>query len=283
MAPRGARARRPRRGATRPRRPRPHRPARRRRAARQTAGQSPPVAPLRDSPVSILRWTRARRSAIPAAASTIAAICSRRLGGDVDVGGDQRGRSSSGPYSQASSGRVSPASRRASASAGVATPSQSAPASRAARAHCDHPVAVRVGLDHDHQRGRGDVRTERVDVGRGRRPGRSQRRRRQRVDGRTRLRRSWTERTPPIDRGRLHRASSCGGSGPGNGRARGHRLHRGREHRRGSGAPTPGRQHGGAEATEHVAGAGLPGPGRARAPRPRRLAARCAPPAGSPP
>ena len=64
-APRGGRARRRRRGATRcrpppaPRRPRPPPRPRTARASR------PPAAPLRDSPVSTLRCTRARRSASP--------------------------------------------------------------------------------------------------------------------------------------------------------------------------------------------------------------------------
>ena len=58
---------------------------------RQTAGQSATVAPLRDSPVSILRWTRARRSAMSAAASDDRGDLLDRLGGDVDVGSHQRG------------------------------------------------------------------------------------------------------------------------------------------------------------------------------------------------
>jgi len=109
-----------------------------RRAAPTSAGQSAAVAPLRDSPVSILSCTLAGRWrwwAVPAisasAPSDEAVMSTSATMGSAYV--------SPGTVSQQSTRPVSPAARRAIASSTVATPSHSAPPRRAAAAASTMP------------------------------------------------------------------------------------------------------------------------------------------------
>ena len=238
------------------------------RAARHTSGQAAAVAPLRDSPVSILRWTRARRSAslLPwrswRSARSTGPRCRRPRRPAVS---DR----CPGRTARPASGRVSPASRSASASSGVATPEPLGARLTGDASALDHPVPVRLRLDHHHHRRRRHMTAQRLDVGR---EGVQvdHRRRRRRVDVRAHRREPAPGRPPgawsgapnsPITTAQC-RARSCGGIGPGN-RAAAIACSDARQHR-GRPRPDAGGQHGGAEATEHVAGAGLTGPGRPR-------------------
>ena len=108
--------------------------------ASSSAGQSAAVQPLRDSPVSILRCTRA---ALPSSAA-VATTRSRAWPEDTETStpAASAARSDSvsrGVHSQASTGSVMPAARSASASSSIATPSQLAPPASAARAEATMP------------------------------------------------------------------------------------------------------------------------------------------------
>ena len=102
-------------------------------AASSSAGQSATVAPPRDSPVSILRCRRAGRPA-SRLASIISSSCARLAAPRSTPAATPSCSGNPGASSQASTGTVTPARRRVSASSRVQTPSQSAPASSAARA-----------------------------------------------------------------------------------------------------------------------------------------------------
>ena len=149
-APRGVRARRRRRGATRRRPPPAHRRPRPRAAAAQTSGQSADGRAVAGQPGVDLEVDpgpplgRGRRGDQPGDLVD-------RLGGDVDVGGDQR---ASGPP-RARTARPAAARRRRPRAAPAPRPgwpprARRRPAARASRAHGEHAVAVAVGLDHHH-------------------------------------------------------------------------------------------------------------------------------------
>ena len=118
-------------------------------AASTTAGQSSGVAPPRDRPVSILRWSRTGRSARLAAAmisltwATLAALRSTFAATPSCSG-------RSGLNSQARTGAVMPARRRVNASPSVQAPSQVAPPSSAARAAgimpCPYPSPLTTAM-----------------------------------------------------------------------------------------------------------------------------------------
>ena len=267
------RARRRRRGATRRRRPPGPRPAPPCRAARQTAGQSPAVAPLRDSPVSILRWTRARRSRDPRPPAASRAICSAdwaetstsaaTSGREIGVGSVQPGQQPTAIPRRAQRQRL----------LGRGHPEPVGPGLAGHPGALDHPVPVRVRLDHDHHARAGATcarsasmlatkasRSISADAVRGSMAG-------------AHPRPSTCDPSVPDHRGavpgQLLRAAADPGSG-----------------RRPSPAPRPpstaavagadaGRQHGGAQPAEHVAGSGLSGPGRSGHRDLDRLGARC--------
>ena len=107
-------------------------------AAAQTSAPVGDGSPVRDSPVSILSCTRARCSTVPAAAAR-REIWSIDWAETSTSAATSGARSSSGRESQARTRPVSPASRIASASLGVATPSHLAPAVRAAWAQGSIP------------------------------------------------------------------------------------------------------------------------------------------------
>ena len=88
-----------------------------------------------------------------------------RVDAEVDIGPATAVQSSAGPSSQARAGASMPAARSSRASSAVATPSQVAPPSNAARATWHHAVAVAVRLDHRHHRGITRPLLERRDVG----------------------------------------------------------------------------------------------------------------------
>ena len=133
------RARRRRRsGSTRrrprcPRRPGPSRPPRTAPATR------PAVAPPRDSPVSILRWTRAGRPARPGGRRR-SRPAGRATAAERSTSAATPSCSGSpGASSQARTGAVMPCRRSSSASPRVQTPSQVAPPASAARADGTRP------------------------------------------------------------------------------------------------------------------------------------------------
>ncbi len=108
------------------------------RAAATSRGQSAGWQPLRPSPVSTFSCTRAVRPAARAAA-TISSSAQWLL---AETSMSRSTASCHGPpgvHSQHISRPVSPASRSAKASCGVAAPSQPAPACRAARAQRTAP------------------------------------------------------------------------------------------------------------------------------------------------
>ncbi len=125
-------------------------------AAATSSGQSAAVAPLRDRPVSILRWTRAvvagvargrlhrgERTRLLTPISTPAATARR----NESV--------SPGVHSQARTGAVMPAGPHGQrlVELGDAEPAGATGQGRAGAGQ--QAVAVAVGLDHDHHLGRG--------------------------------------------------------------------------------------------------------------------------------
>jgi hypothetical protein len=95
---------------------------------------------LRDSPVSILRWTRAGRSLSRTAAVTVSSCQTLLTEMSTSAASARRIVSaSSGVQSQDSNGAVIPAARRSSASSTIAVPSQLAPPASAARADSTSP------------------------------------------------------------------------------------------------------------------------------------------------
>ena len=119
-------------------------------AAAQTSGHTSAAAPLRDSPVSTLRCTRARRSVVAAAAAS-REIWSTDCGRDVDVGGDQWGRDPR-PARTARPARGRCHRPRAEPGPPPGSPHPARCAGRPGRSSAgEHAVAVPVRLDHHHQ------------------------------------------------------------------------------------------------------------------------------------
>ena len=145
-------------------------------AAAQTSAQSRAAAPLRDSPVSILRWTRARCSTVPAAADERGDLVDR-LGGDVDVGRDQRSEVVVGSVQpgEQPAGVPGLANRQRLARGGdpePARPRRSAPPGRTRASRARTPSALTTTITPA-----GPTCARMVaDVGHGTRPGRSRRR-----------------------------------------------------------------------------------------------------------
>ena len=122
-------------------------------ATSSTSDQSAGCTPLRVSPVSTLRCSRAGLPACRAPASTAARWATGR-DGEVDVGGHRGGEVVVGDVQPGEHpGAASPAARSSRASSSVQTPSQVAPAAERGTGDRDGAVAVAVGLDHRHQRG----------------------------------------------------------------------------------------------------------------------------------